>query len=562
MQAQAIVRQSARNDRPFLQTIVFGGALVATLAVFFRLQLINGFTVLFGDRGDAVIVAALLEHWFNVFRGLEPWDMPQYFYPHADILGYNEGFFLFGAIYAAFRFVGLDPFLSSELVTAAVKIIGFAGFFLATREIFRISFIWALFGAVLFTLAHNSFTHAFHAQLQAIAFAPVFWFLVARVIRAMIVRPGGAAVAAWGAGAALFYAAWLISAYYMAWFTGFFTLVLSAILLVMAPRAARAETFRVLQRNLRPLFLCTLIAATALLPFLIVYLPKARETGMHPFATALSFTPSLLDIVNVGSDNWMFGRIRDLLIRITCPDCYLDTDERTVGLAPLLLLVFLVAGATLRPWRDRHWRTLLVTAIALAVVLCWALAVHVGEHSAWYAIYQLVPGAAGVRVIARLQIFLTAPLLAVVVWFLARSTSRVSTPVLAALSGLLLFAEMNTGAVDLDRRAALARVMVTTPAPPSCTAFFVSAAADQGEDGPGDALFKHNADAMLISELTHLPTINGFATFTPPDWNFASPRQPDYLSRVRHYATAHNLTGLCRLDLPSQRWQPLDQIAP
>jgi hypothetical protein len=59
---------------------------------------------------------------------------------------------------------------------------------------------------------------------------------------------------------------------------------------------------------------------------------------------------------------------------------------------------------------------------------------------------------------------------------------------------------------------------------------------------------------MLIAESIHLPTINGYATFLPPGWNFDDPTRPDYLQRVLAYSQGHKLRGLCELDLETLRW--------
>ena len=61
---------------------------------------------------------------------------------------------------------------------------------------------------------------------------------------------------------------------------------------------------------------------------------------------------------------------------------------------------------------------------------------------------------------------------------------------------------------------------------------------------------------MLLAELIRLPTVDGFSTFTPPDWSFNNPERPGYLERVRAYAVAHRLAGLCGLDLAALRWDP------
>jgi hypothetical protein len=53
---------------------------------------------------------------------------------------------------------------------------------------------------------------------------------------------------------------------------------------------------------------------------------------------------------------------------------------------------------------------------------------------------------------------------------------------------------------------------------------------------------------MVLSELWRVPTINGFSTFNPPDWNFADSLAGDYDDRAAAFARTHHLSGLCRLD--------------
>jgi hypothetical protein len=60
---------------------------------------------------------------------------------------------------------------------------------------------------------------------------------------------------------------------------------------------------------------------------------------------------------------------------------------------------------------------------------------------------------------------------------------------------------------------------------------------------------------MLLAEVLALPTVNGYATFTPLDWGFAAAEQPDYLARVHRYLQAHGLRqGVCGLDLLRHGW--------
>jgi hypothetical protein len=107
--------------------------------------------------------------------------------------------------------------------------------------------------------------------------------------------------------------------------------------------------------------------------------------------------------------------------------------------------------------------------------------------------------------------------------------------------------------VLLDRFQELARTVSVQKPPTECRTFFTTESPDTDDSSIG-ALYPHNVDAMLIAEYVNLPTINGFASFSPRDWNFGYPTKPDYSLRVEKYAKLHSLTGLCRLDLTTMHW--------
>jgi len=64
---------------------------------------------------------------------------------------------------------------------------------------------------------------------------------------------------------------------------------------------------------------------------------------------------------------------------------------------------------------------------------------------------------------------------------------------------------------------------------------------------------------MFIASYRNVPTINGFSTFNPPDWEFSHSDAPDYLERIARYARRHGLTALCGLDVRRRpRWFHFD----
>jgi hypothetical protein len=127
----------------------------------------------------------------------------------------------------------------------------------------------------------------------------------------------------------------------------------------------------------------------------------------------------------------------------------------------------------------------------------------------------------------------------------------------AGLVGPLLAEQANSYApLFLDRTEEAARLAAIPPAPPSCAAFYVSAARTTSRFGEAVAdPYNHNTEAMLVAAVRHLPTINGISTFNPPYWPASIPENPDYLRQVETYAAHWDVTGLCGLDLRTFRWK-------
>jgi hypothetical protein len=533
--------------------VAIGGLAVA---VFFRAQIQNHFTLLFGDRYDGVIVVALLEHWHNVLRGLAAWNVTGYFHPHGNTLGYNDGYLLYGLIYTPIRMLGADPFLGAELTYVAVKLIGFFSFHLAARRIVGARAWAAALGATLFVLANNSLVQASHVQLLSVCFAPLMALLMYRALESLE-GPGRVRATAWGLGAAFWYSAWLLTSFYMAWFFGLYCIVLALAGAVAAGRERRRGVVRAVRREGWPLATVGLGALVSATPFLYVYLSTASRTGMHAFGDVVGYTPSVLDVLNVGTANLLYGSWDSAVNHWLRPGFPLG-GEWTVGVPPLTLLGFLLATAmAFRHRRDQQTR--LVLCVAIAALALWVLALHVRDFTAWRLVYWGIPGARAIRVVARVQIFLMFPIAMVLAWALSRLASRWPAPLLAALGGVLVLEQINLSApVAIDRRHEMAILAAIGPPPEGCKVFY-AATTQPPPSGMGaevDDIYGGNVAAMLVATYDNIPTINGFSTFTPPDWDFAGPGRADYQARVDRYAARYRIANLCGLNFRTNRWEP------
>ena len=531
-------------------------ALVCALSIglFFRDQLASGFAAIFGDVIDARIEVALLEHWYNTLRGLEAWRQPAFFYPAPGVLGYNDGYFLLGIVYAGLRALGCDPFLATELTGMAFRGVGFFAFLLLARRT-GLGFGWAALGAALFTQSNAAYLQAAHGQLCSLALAPLFGWMV-WTAGAALQRRAPRRAAAWGCAAALLFDAWLLTAFYTAWFTALFALTLALVAVGLGLRdAAWRHALRIPSW---PILATAGVVAAGLGPAAMIYLPVLHDVGGHTVATALALTPIPFDFVNTGADSLFYGGLNQWLAQRIGPAARLEGETATG--APWLLLLCAAYGAVVawrRPWdhAGAFWR-----AVSAAVLLSAALAVQIGGLTLWLFVYAFVPGAEAIRVVVRYVLFLSLPVTLLAAYGLSRAAGR-WPPALIALAGLLLAAEtINLQRVDrVPRGEELAWLAQLPPPPASCAAFVVTAprTLDDPMVTPDLVPMLGSVDAMLIAELIHVPTIDGHASVLPPHHDRPAAEGGDRALAARRLVATLGLGGtVCGLDLAQHAWQP------
>lgn len=534
-------------------------AWLAAMLIALRDPVLSGFDLGFGDRADAIIEISLLEHWRNVLMGVSAWNQPIYFHPHPGTLGYNDGYFLFGLSYSFWR-IWADPFLADTLNAATFKTIGFLASWWLVRRTLGWQMPVALLVATLFTISNGMALQAVHAQLQAIGLLPLAMILAIGAVRA---EDAGQRTKARLTGGllALLMGAWLMTGFYTAWFTLWFGCVFTACWLIASDNWRPTAALALLRAHLPTLAICGALFAVAVIPFLSVYLAKAGETGGHGYWKMLGYLVTPFDLVNTGPGNLLWGWINQglsALLGLFAVD--VDLPRRVFGGEhesgfPVFLFVLTVAAAW-RVLRRRVPADPMLFAFALAIVASWALTLQLWVASPWGAIFHLVPGAKGLRVVLRYQLFLVLPVLLLVAAvyrdrLMALLAERRAVAV--GLVALLLVEQLNTvSAAQLSRRDYWLPLAAVPAPPPGCRSFYAV------QTRVGEPMYRspemhakhpHNDDSMLLAQLWGVPTLGGYSTFQPKDWVFAEPLGADYDARVARYIAAHGLRGVCRLDM-------------
>lgn len=520
----------------------------------FRVQVQNNFTTLYGDSYDAAIVVAIMEHWLSVWHGASQWSELYYFYPYKNTLAQTDGYFIIGLVYSVIRSIGLDPFISSELSNAVIKCIGFAGFYWMMRRVFKTNFYWSVLAAGLFMIGNNLTSHGTRVQLATLAFAPIVTTLLWKAYYQLISDQRRSLMLN-GSAAGIALGAWALTCFYITWFYIFFTAFFTLMLMIIGKKKGCMQFVQAVKRNWPAVVVVAVVTALSMVPLLSIYLPKAAESGFRSYQTALHYTVPPAGILQVGPSNLLFGELYNKALKILVPGYIGEGEYFNTGIAPIIFVIFVFGAATVFLRKADIRQKMMLQAAALAVFITWLCIINFHGKSLWFFVFHLFPGAKALNVVAAYQIFLTFPIVTIACVYLARLSPRLPASILIVLVGLLVLEELNRAYINLDRQAELQKVS-NIPAPPAeCEVFYVSGWHNQSS--MIDKIYAHNVSAMLIAELVKKPTINGFASFNPPDWNLADPNASNYDARVRAYLESHKINNVCKLDLSTKMWGPV-----
>ncbi len=526
----------------------------------FREFVVSRGELIAGDFGDARLSVALLEHWYNVFRGLDAWLSPPFFFPIHRVLAYSVTLFLQSLPYSSFRVAGCDPYVAFELTLWLLTQIGYASMLGLLRGLgFRRGF--AILGALLFT-----FSNLFHSrvvpQAYTVMLVPLCCWCMVNGARAGARH--AASAPAWLSAAGVLLSLILFSDFYTGWFLIFFAMIAAAITLLIPGRVAwRALAF--VGSNWRSILCMGAAAALALVPFIITYGPAIATGQARSYAEVMRNTMTFGDLFNVSTRNVSWGWLMRRL----------DPGYANVGWdygLPLGMLIafaascgLLCSGEQRLARRRGELRAVLLAATAAAVFAVWFLLCRTQSGSLWLLVWRFVPGAGAIRLTFRFQYQLSLAVVVVVIAALSTAwdgvitrggwsggaARRVALAAIVAASVGLSLEEVNlTPTHRIHRREELAR-LASIPSPGRrCQSFCIR------ESSPvrlTDSI-SLQIDAMLIAERLTLPTVNGYSGFNPSGWRLEDPTAPDYPDLVKRWSAAHGLSQVCILALKEKQW--------
>ena len=531
-----------------------------SLLFFFRREVFSGFTQVTGGGEDLRILVAMLEHWYRVVTGGEAVRDPLFFFPTKGVLGFTDAYVVHALFYVVFRALGADIFQAFQFTIMALKLVGGMSMYLLLRHGLRLRLAAALFGCVVFLLWNAALLTVGHGQFFAIGLLPAILYCLLLAWETRRLAP------VFGFG--VLYCLLLLSSYNLGWYFALSAAVaVPLIALVAGLRQGWGMVFAELGRDWRFFGALLVIPAICLVPFLAIYLPAAQQTGPSDFAQAvLPSMPAAYDIVNLGRDNLLWGRILTAVFRhgFERPMQW----ELTKGAGPLAFLC--VAGVAL--WwtgglKRADRKSVIGWLVAATILVMWAISFKAGAHYLpWRVVYQYFPGGRAIRAIGRMYLFLAVYFIPVMAIAVDRCLAgRRGKTLGGALIAVLLLEQLNLATVTFDHKVELAWLQRVPPPPAACGVFFVSGRSPRpwvAADDPImiasllNEIYPPQVDAMLIAELTGVPTINGYSSVFPPGFSHWNSSRPEYRQQVADWFTAHPVDRqICDLDLTQAVWR-------
>jgi hypothetical protein len=341
-------------------------------------------------------------------------------------------------------------------------------------------------------------------------------------------------------------------------YEGWFFLFWSGLFITVAIAAPRSRValWQLVRRFPLPVIGSALVCLAALLPLLLIYMPVSEAVGPRSYGEVKNLTPQVWSLLQMGNGNFVWGTAsRALSVIHPLP----STEHNVgIGLVPTLAWLALTAWA-IRNVIRRTGNEFLSAAI-LATTLFYAIGMtYASGWSPWRFVYLFAPGADGLRGVSRYVVFLSLPMAVGLAVGLHRVASRIAWratahPVprqrvtLALLYTVVAFGVIEqfgrghsfSGQDDLARVRALAAGL-----PTDCDAFYAVAA-----PVPKAGKTEYQIDAMMVSIMRGVPTLNGYNGHTPPGWSLQNVQADDYEANVRDWISRHNVSGrICQLEI-------------
>jgi len=491
-----------------------------------------------GDIGDTRFVMYILENYYQSLLGHAQVTSPAMFYPVQGLLGYTDANAAAVPVFSFFRLVGFDMYDAFQTSGMVCDLMAWLFCFLLFKKGLGLDAFPASVGSAFYCFNNIRYNQINHFDLQMQFLLPLIILGYAWLYRNYD-RPGKQEAFLILSASAMLLGLEFTTSFYLGWFFCFWFLIFFLILLAFrVPREALGQAFNSYQW----VFLgAAFVFLLSLLPAVELYLPVLYLKGPRAFNIAAEAAPISKALFWMGAQNWAWG----WLSKFPRLSCIPFEWENRLGLGLVFTLFWAATGLSLiaRTRRLKSSRSgsigfsflpkgleTLETPVFLSVLISMAFVVRILHHNyLWELVYHLIPGAQAMKCISRFFLILALPasfILAMetqrlVGWTLGMVPGRKKYffgALLAVLLSLVGFEQMGglpfpgfSKEQDREKITALAREV-----PKNAQYFYVVLSSKLVNQSNRE---NYQIDAMLVSIMSGIPTLNGYDSDSPPGWN-------------------------------------------
>jgi hypothetical protein len=540
------------KQRTALLTALFFG--VAGTIQYHSRQFLSGFDTFFGDRGDARGFVYFCEHWYQSILGKASLLSPGIFYPTKRTLAYSDLLFGLAAPYSFFRALGFSMFSSAEIVIILVTFLSYCAAFLLLYRILRLGLAPSCVGAMFFAFNSPKFQQTTHLQLQYVLLLPLIFALVitfAKQVTTMDQKRAAVLLSL----AAVCLNVQLATTFYFAWFFVFWSVLFLLLALVFG--RSRRFIIEVCRKFWPALIAAAVVFLAGFIPLLLLYLPTARLGTWYQYDFISEMIPDWRAALSMGDGNYIWGSFYKALMATPRPSTWGELIIG-IGLIPSLAWIALTASSIwfIKMDRKRDVGPLFLGIMILATSLFYLIGFKYAGHSPWSFVYQYFPGAGAIRAVSRYVIFLTLPMSIAFAYGLHKALEFASTQerqilriAILAIAAFGVFEQFGIPKVNGEGFSKSVEESylkaMAAKLPGDCVAFYVAPGPHGTRVTP-----EYQYDAMLISAISRVKTLNASSSQFPRDWNMYFVKNPDYESNVKNWIDSQKISGkVCRLEL-------------
>lgn len=540
-----------------LGTFQFHGALFS-----------SGFDLFPGDRGDARTFVYIAEHWYQVLLGHGELLSPGMFYPVKGSLGYTDTLVAHALPYSLLRVAGFDMFSALAVPVVLVNFLNYVTCFILLNRVLHFNSIASCAGATFFAFNSPKLNHPGHFNIQPVLFLPLAVIFVIQFGRnaANLTQKKAFWLLAL---AGMFLDLQLLTALYPGWFFIFWSFLF--LVLAFCLPATRFFILGIIRRFWPALTGSTIVFVFGLFPLLLAYLPAVQSVGWRPYGLVNSLTPEFWSLLIMGDGNYIWGRVSAAISRMHA----LSSTEHNIGIGLVPSLAWLAISVwaiwmvkkyarghiTLNKNRlegtNSEMNYLFLSLAIIATSLFYIIGMkYWNDSSPWRFVYLYFPGAKGFRTVARYVTVLTLPMAIAFAFAVHGGMQKLSiqrnalirmclTVGMFAVIAFGLFEQLG-GVPAFSKSAEIAWLnKLAARLPENCSSFYAVA-------GPvrRQAKYEYQIDAMLVSIMRRVPTLNGYSGHVPPGWSLREVEAPDYEDNVKQWINRHKIEGrICQLEI-------------